>query len=86
MAKQDVIRFLKAVDQDPKLQGKIKGVRKGKFLEVAKEAGHALTLEDLKSVLDDHHQGSLKEEKLDKVMALGMNTNMDSCWTTCPTP
>lgn len=86
MAKQDVIRFLKAVEQDPKLQGKIKNVRKSKFLEVAKEAGHPLTLDDLKAVLDDHHQGALKAEKLDKVMALGMDTNVDSCWTSCPTP
>jgi predicted ribosomally synthesized peptide with nif11-like leader len=86
MAKQDVIRFLKAVDQDPQLQSRIKNVRKSKFLEVAKEAGHTLSLEDLKSVLDDHHAGALKHEKLDRVMALGMDTNVDRCRTSCPTP
>lgn len=86
MAKQDVIRFLKTVDQDPKLQARIKGVRKSKFLEVAKEAGHTLSLDDLKAVLDDHNKGALQAEKLDRVMALGMDTNVDSCWTSCPTP
>ncbi len=86
MAKQDVIRFLKAVEQDPQLQARIKGVRKSKFLEVAKEAGHTLTMDDLKAVIDDHQKGALKTENLDKVMTLGGETSMTSCWVHCPTP